>query len=762
MKKTQKILALVMAVLMVASCFGMTVFAEDTEMITVVSVEMISDNEYVVEFSAPITYKYLWSTFRRPSPENGAGQNVKAPSAEYLGDVQEIGGKKYSNLVKITFEDADPAFHLGKHGFVIAEYGKTGEINGDIAGAISPAVLCGINGELVKSNYTNAKGDSDFVWIPTHSLDSSGNYAPHIENTYQDNVEIIGVEVSEDYSTYTLHFTSPVRLGSTFRIWFRPDSPEGSRGQVNPTAVEYIGDTIKFGETDVYSSTVKITIDPNGGTEGGKTLREASADFTKYGISFTEYSAEAGNEGFVNPAVVHGLNGLVLENNYYNARDFYWVPTTKLDTSYKYKAHLNFGTPIALDAVWHAETEEILVTFSEAVSFAEEGAYLCVGGPESETKVALTASATDKDNVIALAVGELPEAFAEGNYGIAFADGFIIDADEKALEANFKGEEANFFYIPTDLADAEDEYPLNLDVHEIVNSEKGETTHWEECECGYIFEETVAEHNYAAKKGNTEGHWDECACGAKTETVAHEFTAVDYDTENHWIECVCDFMQEESLEPHDFAKVDHDDNGHWDECACGATTEAVEHEFVGDYDDETHWTECECGAKTEAVEHEFVGDYDDETHWTECACGAKTEAVEHEFVGDYDDETHWDECACGATTEAVEHEFVGDYDDETHWTECECGATTEPVEHEFDQDGACACGKGTYVLGDVDGNGEVETADAIYLLYYTFYGSERYPLNQSVDFDGNGEVEVADAIHLLYYTFYGPDRYPLA
>lgn len=683
MKMTQKTLALFMAVIMIASCFGMTVFAEDTEMITVVSVEMISDNSYVVEFSAPITYKYLWSTFRRPTVENGTGQNVNAPTAEYLGDVQEIGGRKYSNLIKITFEDADPAFHLGKHGFVIAEYGQNTAAKGDIAGAISPAVLCGINGELVKSNYTNAKGDSDFVWVPTHSSDSSGNYAPHIENTYQDNVEIIGVEVSEDYSTYTLHFTSPVRLGSTFRIWFRPDSPEGSKGQVNPTAVEYIGDTVKFGETDVYSATVKITIDPNGGTEGGKTLREASADFTKYGISFTEYGVEKGNEGFVNPAIVHGLNGLVLENNYYQGRDFYWVPTTKLDTSYEYKAHLNFGTPIALDAVWHAETEEILVTFSEAVSFAEEGAYLCVGGPESETKVALTASATDKDNVIALAVGELSEAFAEGNYGIAFADGFIIDADEKALEANFIGEEANFFYIPTDLADAEDEYPLNLDVHEIVNSEKDETNHWEECECGFIFEETVAEHECGVKNDAT-NHWTECECGYVTEKLDHLYEKANYDTENHWIECECGAKEETSIEAHTFDIADNDETYHWNECICGAEGEKIEHDFDVKKDADKHWEECVCDVKKGEEAHDY-------SEGNICpTCGQRSY-----IPGDVNED---EEVNASDAIYLLYNVF---------FTE-----TRYPINQPTD-----------FNADDV-----TNASDAIYLLYHVFFGEIRYPL----------------------------------
>ena len=63
------------------------------------------------------------------------------------------------------------------------------------------------------------------------------------------------------------------------------------------------------------------------------------------------------------------------------------------------------------------------------------------------------------------------------------------------------------------------------------------------------------------------------------------------------------------------------------------------------------------------------------------------------------------------------------------------------------------------VAGDLNGDGELTDADAIYLLYATF-DEESYPLNQKTDFNGDGEVTDADAIYLLYATF-DPDGYPL-
>lgn len=62
--------------------------------------------------------------------------------------------------------------------------------------------------------------------------------------------------------------------------------------------------------------------------------------------------------------------------------------------------------------------------------------------------------------------------------------------------------------------------------------------------------------------------------------------------------------------------------------------------------------------------------------------------------------------------------------------------------------------------GDVNGDGFVDSNDAIHLLYHTLL-SDRYEINQNGDFDGDGYVNSNDAIHLLYYTLL-PERYPLA
>ena len=67
----------------------------------------------------------------------------------------------------------------------------------------------------------------------------------------------------------------------------------------------------------------------------------------------------------------------------------------------------------------------------------------------------------------------------------------------------------------------------------------------------------------------------------------------------------------------------------------------------------------------------------------------------------------------------------------------------------------------SFLKGDVNGDGVVTDADAVYLLYYTFFGDAGYPVNQPCDFNGDGAVTDADAVYLLYYTFFGEESYPL-
>ena len=61
---------------------------------------------------------------------------------------------------------------------------------------------------------------------------------------------------------------------------------------------------------------------------------------------------------------------------------------------------------------------------------------------------------------------------------------------------------------------------------------------------------------------------------------------------------------------------------------------------------------------------------------------------------------------------------------------------------------------------DIDGNGKIDSEDAIYLLYSCFFG-EMYPIDTDCDFDTNDVTNAEDAIYLLYHVFFGSTAYPI-
>ena len=63
------------------------------------------------------------------------------------------------------------------------------------------------------------------------------------------------------------------------------------------------------------------------------------------------------------------------------------------------------------------------------------------------------------------------------------------------------------------------------------------------------------------------------------------------------------------------------------------------------------------------------------------------------------------------------------------------------------------------VLGDYDGDENVTSDDAVYLLRYTLFPNQ-YPVTGYADFDGDGNVTSDDAVYLLRYTLF-PAQYPL-
>ena len=67
-----------------------------------------------------------------------------------------------------------------------------------------------------------------------------------------------------------------------------------------------------------------------------------------------------------------------------------------------------------------------------------------------------------------------------------------------------------------------------------------------------------------------------------------------------------------------------------------------------------------------------------------------------------------------------------------------------------------------YEHGDVNGDGVVDSRDAVQILYHSVFDDETedYPVNQDCDFNGDGNVDGKDAIYILYGSFQ-LSQYPL-
>ncbi len=101
-------------------------------------------------------------------------------------------------------------------------------------------------------------------------------------------------------------------------------------------------------------------------------------------------------------------------------------------------------------------------------------------------------------------------------------------------------------------------------------------------------------------------------------------------------------------------------------------------------------------------------------------------------------------------------------------TDCNtCGAVRPVPDHVYDNDQDTTCNvcehireiAPAYVTGDLNEDGKVTDADAVYLLMYTFF-AETYPVNQPVDYNDDGKITDADTVYLLMFTFF-PNTYPL-
>ena len=69
----------------------------------------------------------------------------------------------------------------------------------------------------------------------------------------------------------------------------------------------------------------------------------------------------------------------------------------------------------------------------------------------------------------------------------------------------------------------------------------------------------------------------------------------------------------------------------------------------------------------------------------------------------------------------------------------------------------------TGIPGDMDGDGEKSTEDAVYLLLHIMFGATDYPIATGIrlDLDGSSAVDTNDAVYLLLHVMFGATDYPL-
>jgi len=72
------------------------------------------------------------------------------------------------------------------------------------------------------------------------------------------------------------------------------------------------------------------------------------------------------------------------------------------------------------------------------------------------------------------------------------------------------------------------------------------------------------------------------------------------------------------------------------------------------------------------------------------------------------------------------------------------------------------CKQPDVLPGDMDGDGDKDTDDAVYLLLNVMFGDGDYPItNPDKDMDNDGKVDTDDAVYLLLHVMFGAEDYPI-
>lgn len=227
----------------------------------------------------------------------------------------------------------------------------------------------------------------------------------------------------------------------------------------------------------------------------------------------------------------------------------------------------------------------------------------------------------------------------------------------------------------------------------------------------------------------------------------------------------CDACGYTRTAPHAYGQnLQYDQAGHRYVCTlCGQTRGEAAHTMTVWYEAKGgHVRTCACGYHEEGAHTMSDWRTDDTMHYASCTvCGA---LVNEKHV--YTDACDASCDTCGyLRTPPHSFDAVWHTDGETHWHACTlCGEKKGEEAHvwEGDTDGCCdTCGYERFIRGDMDGDGDVDSDDAIYLLNSLFYPT-LYPLAQPGDVDGDGKQNANDPIHLLRHAIFGAADYPLS
>ena len=105
-------------------------------------------------------------------------------------------------------------------------------------------------------------------------------------------------------------------------------------------------------------------------------------------------------------------------------------------------------------------------------------------------------------------------------------------------------------------------------------------------------------------------------------------------------------------------------------------------------------------------------------------------------------------------TELTEVHYKGTQE---KWSTVSVGSNNDPLLNAtmYFEDGGSA---------DLNGDGAMDTDDAVYLLLHVMFGSEDYPApdGMSLDFNSDSKLDTNDAVYLLLHVMFGAEDYPLA